>query len=282
MAREENRLVFEDTERLCRQNERLVESIKNSINKQQLILEKDTYIVDTASGFTEKAKVIVSPKRTYEAASAYKGQAVVAHNFASASNPGGGVTRGANAQEEALCRCSTLYFCLDIDELWKGFYLPHRKEKNPIHNDDCIYTPDVTVFKSDTKTPRLLSETDWYNVNVITCAAPNLRERPSNQMNPGDGDKSINVSDDELLFIHEKRLSRILDIAKQNKNDVVILGAFGCGAFANSPEVVARAASNVIKEYLYDFKIIEFAVYCPPGDDRNYRVFKRVVGVYNK
>ena len=49
------------------------------------------------------AQVIVSKKRSYESASTYKDKKVCVHNFASASNPGGGVTRGANAQEECLC-----------------------------------------------------------------------------------------------------------------------------------------------------------------------------------
>lgn len=131
--------------------------------------------------------VIVTKKRTFEAAEAYKNQHVAVHNFASASNPGGGVTKGANAQEECLCRCSGLYFCLNTPAMWDGFYKPHRDAHDPIHNDDTIYTQRVTVFKTDTATPQLLPEAEWYDVDVITCAAPNLRNQPSNRYNSGDG-----------------------------------------------------------------------------------------------
>ena len=139
------------------------------------------------SHFTDNAKVIVSTKRTFEAASGYVGQNVAIHNFASSTNPGGGVTRGASAQEECLCRCSGLYFCLSVPEMMKGFYYPHRNAKNPINNADIIYTPDVTVFKTDTSHPKLMDEKGWYDVDVITCAAPNLRERPSNRFNQNNG-----------------------------------------------------------------------------------------------
>ena len=66
--------------------------------------------------FEDEAKIIVSTKRTFEAAAGYAGQKVAVHNFASATNPGGGVTRGSSAQEECLCRCSVLYFCLSVPE----------------------------------------------------------------------------------------------------------------------------------------------------------------------
>ena len=59
--------------------------------------------------------------------------------------------------------------------MMKGFYYPHRNAKNPINNADIIYTPDVTVFKTDTGRPKLMNEAEWYDVDVITCAAPNLR-----------------------------------------------------------------------------------------------------------
>ena len=277
MARKDNVEIFEDTSRLCKENVVLKRSIEDSLKSQQLILEKDVLEVGREPAYTEKAEIIVSKKRTFEAASAYKGQKVMVHNFASATNPGGGVLHGSSAQEECLCRCSTLYFNLDVAQMWNEFYYPHRKDGNPLHNDDCIYTPGVMVFKSDIASPRLLKEEEWYPVNVITCAAPNLRPNPANLMNPGDGNKAVKIKDKDLLALHEKRLRRILDIAKANGNEVVILGAFGCGAFSNPAQVVALAMRNVIREYLCDFKTIEFAVYCPPHDDSNYKTFERVM-----
>ena len=164
--------------------------------------------------------------------------------------------------------------------MWEGFYNPHRSAHDPIHNDDIIYTPNVTVFKSDTENPVLMKESEWYDVDVITCAAPNLREKPSNKYNLGDGDKKVSISDKELLAIHEKRLIRMLEVSLLMGRDSLILGAFGCGAFMNKPQVVAQAYKNVIKDYLYAFKNIEFAVYCSPKDDTNYKMFERVLKVY--
>ena len=275
MGRYENVEVFKDTEKLVKTNARLKATVRNSTDKQKLILEDDKIIVPDLNRYTEDAKVVVSRKRTYEAASAYKGIKTAVHNFASASNPGGGVERGANAQEECLCRCSGLYFNLNIRAMWDGFYRPHRDAHNPIHNDDIIYTPEVTVFKTDTANPELMDEKDWYNVDVITCAAPNLRENPRNIYNNGNGRNSIKVSNKELFAIQEKRLRRILDVAAMEEEEVIILGAFGCGAFMNSPEVVSLAAKNVIKDYMRAFKIIEFAIYCSPRDDSNYKIFKK-------
>ena len=39
-------------------------------------------------------------------------------------------------------------------------------------------------------------------------------------------------------------------------------------------------ARNVIKDYLHAFKNIEFAVYCSPRDERNFKIFERVLKVY--
>ena len=281
MGREENVRVFQDTEKCVNEIQTLKNSVKNSIKGQILITEnmnvKEAMSVAEIdyNRYSSDAKIIVSKKRSYEAAAAYGGMKVCVHNFASATTPGGGVVKGSSAQEECLCRCSTLYFCINTKPMWEGFYSPHREAQNALHNDDCIYTPGVTVFKSDTAEPHMLPEKDWYSVNVITCAAPNLRLMPSNAMNPGDGKKKVKISDKDLFALHEKRLTRILDVAAAGGNEVVILGAFGCGAFENNPEVVARAFRKVIDRYKRGFKIIELAIYCSPKDERNYSIFER-------
>ncbi|SEM42260.1 TIGR02452 family protein [Butyrivibrio sp. ob235] len=277
MGRDENVIIFRNTEKMCNENSRLKESIRKARDGQKLILAGEPLPSFDRSRYTDRVSLTVSKKRTLEAAAAYKDMRVVVHNFASATNPGGGVIKGSTAQEECLCRCSALYEMLNTKEMWAGFYNPHRAASDPVHNDDIIYTPGVVVFKTDTSAPVTMPESEWYEVDVITCAAPNLRDNPSNPYNQNDGMRKVKISDKELLEIHEKRLRRILDVAVYNDDEVVVLGAFGCGAFQNKPEVVARAAANVIGDYLNAFRIIEFAVYCSPRDLRNYDVFKRVI-----
>ena len=102
MGRNENVEVFQDTESLCKTNNKLAESVKKSTENQKLILETDALPEQSLHLYEESAKLVVSKKRSYEAAARYKGMKVVVHNFASASNPGGGVVNGATAQEECL------------------------------------------------------------------------------------------------------------------------------------------------------------------------------------
>ena len=277
--RENNIRIFQNTRVLCGEHPTLKASIEQSRKMQVMISEKQKLDIPNLNLYSEPANIVVSKKRTYEAAYAYTrlGLRTAVLNFASATNPGGGVLKGSSAQEESLCRCSTLYFCLIVKKMWDSFYIPHRIEGNPLHNDDCIYTPDVTIFKSDTDDPKLLPERAWYKVDVLSCAAPNLRPQPSNRMNPGDVDRHISISDEDLKALHLKRLNRILSIAAANNDQAIILGAFGCGAFMNNPEIVAAAAKETIRLFNHAFKFIEFAVYCRPGDDTNYRCFQNIL-----
>ena len=122
-----------------------------------------------------------------------------------------------------------------------------------------------------------MPESQWYCVDVLTCAAPNLRNIPTNAMNSSDGSHSISISNEDLQKLHEKRIERVFQIAMAKGAEVLILGAFGCGAFRNPPKVVAAAMKTIVQKYRNAFDTIEFAVYCPPRRDQNYHVFNRVL-----
>ena len=278
MGRKEiNAEIFQDTTEFLNESEKLLTATAETRQKQQLILA-DQDIPESGSCYDRDADIIVSGKRTLEAASAYKDRKVCILNFASATNPGGGVVHGSSAQEESLCRCSTLFFCLDTPELMQDFYLPHRKAGNPLYNDDIIYSPNVYVIKTDTSLPDRMKESDWYQVNVITCAAPNLRERPSNAMNPNAGNKAAKITEQELRALLETRIRRIFKLAAAEGNEVLILGAFGCGAFRNPPDVVADVFRQITGEFTRQFETIEYAVFHTDRETKNYQAFRRAFG----
>lgn len=281
--RETYKAVFEDTMQLCQTNDTLRKAIAQSDQKQYICKDQMACTADKTRRYENPAKIIVSKKRSLEAAGnkEYEGLKVCVHNFASATNPGGGVENGASAQEECICRCSTLYANLSAESMRRDFYQQHKMlikqgKMDAAYNDDCIFTPGVIVFKTDDDQYRLMEETAWYGVDVITCAAPNLRENPSNAMNPDSGKKVSDLSVAQLKALHKKRLRKLLSIARNEKEEVLILGAFGCGAFRNPAWVVSEAFHEVVQEFLYDFRVIEFAVYCRLRDMSNYEAFCKV------
>ena len=272
--RDENVKVYLDTKRIINEDKSVQDSIKESIANQEFIPDGKNIEVNIP---TDKRPcfITVTKNKTMDAASGYADgkRRIAVLNFASATTPGGGVVKGSSAQEECLCRVSTLYDCLTDADMFDKFYQPHRDELNALHNDDIIYTPDVLVLKNDNYQP--YDKSDRFKVDVITCAAPNLRDYNVDMFNI---DKPLEkpISDEELKAIHIKRARQILSVAASKGVDVLILGAFGCGVFRNSPTVVAEAYKEVIKDFRKAFDTIEFAVYCSK-DTENYDVFKEVL-----
>lgn len=196
------------------------------------------------------ADVIVEENTTFAAARKYLmyGKTAVL-NFANLEVPGGGVKNGAMAQEECLCRSSNLYACLQESKVFPDFYEYHRNLHNIFYSDRLIYTSGVTVFKTDDDIPQIMEESEWFNVDVITCSAPYLAMQ-----------KYIDLT--VLKNVFKSRVKNIFEAAKDNGIDVIILGAFGCGAFKNNPRIVAEAFAEVIREedYKHCFKNIVFAI----------------------
>ena len=195
-------------------------------------------------------------------------------NFASSTNPGGGVTKGSTAQEECLCRCSNLYLTLYQEKCIREYYNVNKKYMSNIGSDAIIYSRNIYVFKD--KNYNMLPVKDRFYVDVLTCAAPNLRENPRNQYNTDASEEKLTLTDEELYNIHVKRARNILNVAIKNEDDYLILGAFGCGAFRNNPEIVAKAYKDVLQDYMYCFKVIDFAI-IDGKYSNNYEIFKRVL-----
>lgn len=153
-------------------------------------------------------------------------------NFASATNPGGGFLSGANAQEEALCRCSNLYMGLKDQT---AFYLKGKDHpKGHLeYTDDILYSKDVCFFKDDQGS--LLMNSVF--ADVITCAAPNLHLATRKLLDqPGAYRKLLT-----------RRAEGIIKAANDNKIETLILGAWGCGVFGNDPKMIAQVFRDVLK-----------------------------------
>ena len=148
----------------------------------------------------------------------------LALNFANGIHPGGGFLSGARAQEEVLCRSSALYQTLVNDPMYEA----HRKRPRPDSTDWAIYSPDVPVFRKD---GGVELDQPWL-LSFITCAAP----------------VASRIGQPESGDLLQRRIHRVLSITKAFGYAALVLGAWGCGAFANDPRRTAvdfrRALEN--------------------------------------
>jgi len=186
-------------------------------------------------------------------------------NFANPTTPGGGVLNGANAQEEYLCRATSLYNCLNSPAA-SDFYKLHRQIASRNNNgnmflgtDQVIFSPDVPVLRVDkgyipddvcNPVQSLLRKDMWYHVDMITCAAPYFAS------------KTFLIPDGDLERLFMRRIRNIFEVAINNHVQHIILGAFGCGAFNNPSMIVAGAFSKLLRQERYSkaFSEVVFAV----------------------
>lgn len=172
-----------------------------------------------------------------------QGYRVAILNFASATSPGGGWLYGSRAQEESLARSSALVHALQT----VPWYADERHQRNPFYDDTVIVTPGVPFFRTHMG---VLLDAPWQG-DVITSAAVqanavyrHLPERAG-----------------EITPHLARRIQRIYEVATTLDADVLILGAWGCGAFGNDAGVVARLMHETLDRVdLRRFAAIDFAV----------------------
>ena len=185
-------------------------------------------------------------------------QDVLCLNFASARNPGGGFLGGSEAQEENLAKSSGLYPCLAQKT---AMYEANRAMKFCAYLDDMIYSPAVPIFRDDD-----YGYLDMpYPVAIITAPAVNRGAVTQNEPD------RVN----ELGAIMQHRIDLLLSLAYHHGHSTLVLGAWGCGVFANQPQDMARWFAQPLQEgqkFHGAFRHISFAV-LDRRDNGTYRAF---------
>ena len=212
--------------------------------------ETDATTFEARAGATT---IEVAPETTARAARRLlrEGHAdVLALNFASATNPGGGFLHGAIAQEEDLARASALYPCLRTQP---AYYDVHRAAssaaRSALYTDHVIHSPAVPFFRDHELA--LLEEP--VVVSILTCAAPNAG--------------AVLQRDPEaaaaIATAFEQRVRVVLDVAALRGHRVLVLGAWGCGVFRNDPAQVANLFAHWLGHARFRgaFERVVFAVY---------------------
>ena len=180
---------------------------------------------------------------------------VVAPNFASAKNPGGGFLNGSQAQEESLARSSALYSSLLQAP---DYYTEPRRLSSCLYTDAMILSPNCPVFRDDDGT--LLAEP--YAATFITSAAPNAGA----------------IHDDEkadLPEVFRRRSEYALALAAAHGYDNLVLGAWGCGVFRNDPALVAGTfAEHLNGLWAGRFRRVVFAVLDSSARQETFEAFR--------
>ena len=164
----------------------------------------------------------------------------IALNFANAMYPGGGYALGGNAQEEALCRASMLYYTIRTA---KDYYHANRRHLLPDYTNHMIYSEHVPILRDNAGT---LLESPVL-CDFITCPAVNRTFA------------KFFFSKKKLDSVMEQRITNIIQLCALKKPDTLILGAFGCGVFGNRRETVYPLFESAINQYLADDIRIIFA-----------------------
>ncbi|MDD3417278.1 MAG: TIGR02452 family protein [Lachnospiraceae bacterium] len=194
------------------------------------------------------------------------GDKVLVMNFANARHPGGGYLNGASAQEESLCRASTLFSSLASDNAKEMYRANAEVDRDEFDTDYMLLSKKVEVFRDENH--EFLE--DSFLTSVVTVAAPNVNGRAAGK------------TKEELSAERRNKIRNLTLVAMREGYNSLVLGAWGCGAFGNDPSEVAEDFRSVLidERYVMKFKRIVFAVY---KSKSNFEAFENVIdnGTYH-
>lgn len=241
--------AFYDTLNRIENDEFLIEQNKIALNNTFIYREEETIGTDSFEKFDGKVSVV---NNTTTGAVEYDNTAIL--NFASAVLIGGQPQNGFTTQEEVINRSTTLFPTLNSVQVRRDYYDYFKKFGNDLYTDRMIISRNIYIIKDDSLIPNPLIKPEYLKIDVISSPAPNLVK--------------IKISDEKYKEIYKSRISKIFRLAALYKNTNIIVGAFGCGAFKNNPEL----AATCFKEVLYDERYKDYfenVVFAIPKSENN-------------
>lgn len=189
-------------------------------------------------------------------------------NLASAKRPCGGWDAGMGAQEESLCFSSTLSQSLYQygDPKYKNVRdsgVPLKEIGYPHDiNYGGIYSSGVTFFRNNISKYYTLRERP-FKCDVITVAALCFNGKSHyagvNELSYQAECGGFTPEGKEIML---NKIRTIFRMGVEHGNDALVLGAFGCGAYALPPSAVAPLFRIVMEEpeFKNKFKLLVFAI----------------------
>ena len=243
----------------------LTELIKNTLANCELIRPDEHKIIEPS--VVHETVIEVVNETTLQGAKrlsdSSKFERIGVLNFASAKNAGGGFLGGSQAQEESLARNSALYVTL---EKHPEYYEYHRKvNKTLLYSNHMIYSADCPVFRLDDGT--LLEKP--YLVDFLTSPAPNRGALANNEPH----------SLEKIDALFSERIDCMLNLFLEKKCDALVLGAWGCGVFRNTPNTVSELFSQKFLnggKFENTFKYISFSIPENPKNNVNSLAFEKL------
>ena len=203
-------------------------------------------------------------------------------NLADADAACGFYKKGLRAQEESLCRATTLSRSLyqyyhanaktgKIDRYATDVNVTLVAKGYPMDiNFGGVYSPGVTVFRNSDDHYALLEET--YKIGIVSVAALSFKEGKGRDLQYQNAEGGFTP---EGLSIMKNKIRTIYRLALANGHDSLVAGAFGCGAFRLPGKDVADLFNEILNEpeFKNKFRKITFAILAKKKSDERFMPF---------
>lgn len=169
-------------------------------------------------------------------------------NCAAPRHSGGSVIRGGDGWEESLCRCTTLYPCMNTDYLRQVYYEENCLCENEFYRDVCVYIPDVVCLKNEEG--ELWKQGERFVVDVISCSMPDICE----QLAERNGKSNVEADRQRVQECEEiicRRIEGMIKVGIQQNIDVLVLGVEEKDFLGIPLEVVTEIIKKALQKYTY-------------------------------